>query len=49
MITVPKEKYTLFNFILEMLQETGKIHDQELRSTQYLGFHENILIILALT
>ena len=46
MITVPKEKSPLFNFVLEILKEIGHIeprknHGQELRSPQYLGYHEN--------
>ena len=47
MITVPKEKCTSFNFIPQMLKDIGhiwqeKIYDQELRSIQNLGYHENV-------
>ena len=47
MITVPKEKYPSFNFILLMLKEIGhlqqtKTYNQEIRSMQCLGYHENI-------
>ena len=45
MTTVPKEKSPSFNFIPYMLKEIEhlafsreKIHDQELRSLQYLGY-----------
>ena len=47
MIAVPKEKCPFFKFIPQMLMEIGhislrKIQNQELRSIQYLGHHENI-------
>ena len=47
MITVPEEKCPSFNFIPYILKKTGrtwhrKIHDQDLKSIQYLGYHENV-------
>ena len=53
MISVSKEKYPAFNFIPSMFKEIGhilqrEIHDQELRSLHYLGYHENSLIVLSL-
>ena len=52
MITVLKKISPPFNFILLMLKEIGhillrKIHDKELKSLQYLGHHENILIVFS--
>ena len=43
----PEEKSPSFNFIPYMLKEIEhinqqKIHNQELRSLQYLGCHENV-------
>ena len=34
-----------FNFCAVIYQK--KIHDQELRSQQYLGYHENISVVLS--
>ena len=53
-MTVPEEKGPSFNFITQMFKEIGHIlqrkknHDWKPRSLQYLGYHENILIVLSL-
>ena len=46
-MTVPEEKCPSFNFIPYILKEIGhikqrKIDNQNLRSLQYLGYHENV-------
>ena len=51
-INVIRGEIPSFNFIQWMLKETGHIHqrdihDQELRLLQYLGYHENILMVLS--
>ena len=51
-INVIRGEIPSFSFIPWMLKETGhiyqrNIHDQELRLLQYLGYHENILMVLS--
>ena len=52
MISVPKEKSSLLSFIPQILKKIGhiyrsKIHSQDLRSMQYLGYRKNIRIVLS--
>ena len=47
MITFGEQKCPSFNFVPQMLKETGyinqrKTHNQVIRRLQYLGYHENI-------
>ena len=52
MVTGSMEKCPLFNFIPKILKgvrhiQQRKVHNQELRSLEYLRYQENVLIALS--